>query len=131
MTGCVLGLAFVIPLRKQMIDFDRLAYPGGIAVATILKSPGAGVRKAVLLLSGAVFSGVVHVLVKQLLSEESWQAGDGPAAAVDAEHQLLSVRDDDWCRLLVGQGRFLVRSRRLLCATGCSRPFWLTSVPQR
>ncbi len=59
-TGCVLGLAFVIPLRKQMIDFDRLAYPGGIAVATILKSPGAGVRKSVLLLVGALLSGVVH-----------------------------------------------------------------------
>jgi uncharacterized oligopeptide transporter (OPT) family protein len=44
-TGCILGLAFVIPLRKQMIDFDRLAYPGGIAVATILKSPGRESRK--------------------------------------------------------------------------------------
>ncbi len=42
----MMGLAFIIPLRKQMIDFDRLAYPGGIAVATILKSPGAGIRKA-------------------------------------------------------------------------------------
>lgn len=26
-TGGVLGLAFIIPLRKQMIDFNRLAYP--------------------------------------------------------------------------------------------------------
>ncbi len=60
-TGCVFGLAFVIPLRKQMIDFDRLAYPGGIAVATILKSPGAGVRKAVLLLGGASFSAIAHL----------------------------------------------------------------------
>ena len=50
----VLGLAFVIPLRKQMIDFNRLAYPGGIAVATILKSPGAGVRKAIILLAAAL-----------------------------------------------------------------------------
>ena len=38
-TGGILGLAFIIPLRKQMIDFDRLAYPGGIAMATILKAP--------------------------------------------------------------------------------------------
>ena len=66
-TGCVLGLAFVIPLRKQMIDFDRLAYPGGIAVATILKSPGAGVRKAKLLLLGAAISGISHFLVIGLL----------------------------------------------------------------
>jgi putative OPT family oligopeptide transporter len=59
-TGGVLGIAFIIPLRKQMIDFERLAYPGGIAVATILKSPGAGVRKALLLLGGAAVSGIVH-----------------------------------------------------------------------
>ncbi len=76
-TGCVLGLAFVIPLRKQMIDFDRLAYPGGIAVATILKSPGAGVRKAVLLLGGALFSGIAHMLVLAYMGEDhDWHAGD-------------------------------------------------------
>ena len=75
-TGCVLGLAFVIPLRKQMIDFDRLAYPGGIAVATILKSPGAGVRKAVLLLGGASFSAFAHMAVLGFLGEDAdWHAG--------------------------------------------------------
>ena len=75
-TGCVLGLAFVIPLRKQMIDFDRLAYPGGIAVATILKSPGAGVRKAMLLLGGALLSGIAHLLVLTYLGDDAdWHAG--------------------------------------------------------
>ena len=57
--GAFVGLAFVIPLRKQMIDFQRLPYPSGIAVATILKSPGAGLRKAMLLLSAGLFSGVI------------------------------------------------------------------------
>ena len=28
--GGILGIAFIIPLRKQMIDFNRLAYPGGM-----------------------------------------------------------------------------------------------------
>ncbi|TWU37603.1 OPT oligopeptide transporter protein [Novipirellula aureliae] len=75
-TGSILGLAFVIPLRKQMIDFDRLAYPGGIAVATILKSPGAGVRKATLLLGGALISGVSHILVLNYFGEDgNWDAG--------------------------------------------------------
>ena len=75
-TGSVLGLAFVIPLRKQMIDFDRLAYPGGIAVATILKSPGAGVRKAMLLLVGTLISGVAHLLVLGFMGEDhDWHAG--------------------------------------------------------
>jgi putative OPT family oligopeptide transporter len=73
-TGCILGLAFVIPLRKQMIDFDRLAYPGGIAVATILKSPGAGIKKAVLLLVGALISAVVHLIVLTQLPSEDWEA---------------------------------------------------------
>jgi putative OPT family oligopeptide transporter len=58
--GAFLGIAFIIPLRKQMIDFERLTYPGGVAVATILKSPGAGMRKAVLLIGAALLAAVVH-----------------------------------------------------------------------
>jgi putative OPT family oligopeptide transporter len=61
--GGVLGIAFIIPLRKQMIDFERLTFPGGVAVATILKSPGAGMRKALYLLGGIAVSAVVHALV--------------------------------------------------------------------
>ncbi len=75
-TGCILGLAFVIPLRKQMIDFDRLAFPGGIAVATILKSPGAGMKKAMLLVFGAIVSGMIHLLVLITMGDEhDWLAG--------------------------------------------------------
>jgi putative OPT family oligopeptide transporter len=59
--GAFLGIAFIIPLRKHMIDFERLTYPGGVAVATILKSPGAGVRKAVILVAAALTSAAVHV----------------------------------------------------------------------
>ncbi len=58
--GAFLGIAFIIPLRKHMIDYERLTYPGGVAVATILKSPGAGVRKAIVLLAAALVSAVVH-----------------------------------------------------------------------
>ena len=61
--GGIMGVAFVIPLRKQMIDFERLAYPGGIAVATILKSPGAGIHKAKLMIGGLLFSGLIHLVV--------------------------------------------------------------------
>jgi putative OPT family oligopeptide transporter len=62
--GGVLGIAFIIPLRKQMIDFERLTYPGGVAVATILKSPGAGIRKAFLLLGGMAVSATSYFLLK-------------------------------------------------------------------
>ncbi|MEO0973520.1 MAG: OPT/YSL family transporter [Pseudomonadota bacterium] len=62
--GAFLGIAFIIPLRKQMIDFERLTYPGGVAVATILKSPGAGVRKAQLLIGAALVSGLVYFVAQ-------------------------------------------------------------------
>lgn len=60
--GAFLGIAFIIPLRKQMIDFERLTYPGGVAVASILKSPGAGIEKAKLLIGAMVFSAVMHIV---------------------------------------------------------------------
>jgi len=79
--GGILGIAFIIPLRKQMIDFERLTYPGGVAVATILKSPGAGVHKAILLLSGMAISGFVYFLsqymsqIRGLSGFEYWDLG--------------------------------------------------------
>jgi putative OPT family oligopeptide transporter len=72
--GGVLGIAFIIPLRKQMIDFDRLAYPGGIATAAVLKAPGAGVRKAKLLIGAAFVAAVVH-LVSLITGFEDWNLG--------------------------------------------------------
>jgi putative OPT family oligopeptide transporter len=60
--GSFLGVAFIIPLRKQMIDFERLTFPGGVAVATVLKSPGAGVHKAILLLIGIGLSATVSLI---------------------------------------------------------------------
>ena len=73
--GGVMGIAFIIPLRKQMIDFNRLAYPGGIAVATILKSPGAGVHKAMLLIGGALISALAH-LASQISGIENLALGN-------------------------------------------------------
>ena len=72
--GGILGIAFIIPLRKQMIDYERLTYPGGVAVATILKSPGAGVKKAMMLIGGALLSGLVHFL-SQYIGFENWNLG--------------------------------------------------------
>jgi putative OPT family oligopeptide transporter len=47
--GAFLGNLFIIPLRKQMIDLERLRFPAGIAVAEVLRTPGAGQKKALLL----------------------------------------------------------------------------------
>lgn len=73
--GGILGIAFIIPLRKQMIDYERLTYPGGVAVATILKSPGAGVHKAVFLMCGILLSGAVH-FISQSTGFENWHLGN-------------------------------------------------------
>jgi len=72
--GAFLGIAFIIPLRKHMIDFERLTYPGGVAVATILKSPGAGVKKAIVLLIAAFVSAFVHFLTIQT-GFDNWNIG--------------------------------------------------------
>jgi putative OPT family oligopeptide transporter len=72
--GAFLGIAFIIPLRKHMIDFERLTYPGGVAVATILKSPGAGVRKALILLGAAAVSASVHFVTIQT-GISDWDVG--------------------------------------------------------
>ncbi|MDH4107247.1 MAG: OPT/YSL family transporter [Gammaproteobacteria bacterium] len=62
--GAFMGIAFIVPLRRHMIDYERLTFPGGVAVATILKSPGAGIHKAVLLLGAAAVSAAVHLVSK-------------------------------------------------------------------
>ena len=72
--GAFLGIAFIIPLRKHMIDYERLTYPGGVAVATILKSPGAGVRKAIILVAAALISALVHVITLRT-GVSNWNLG--------------------------------------------------------
>jgi putative OPT family oligopeptide transporter len=62
--GSILGVAFIIPIRKQMLDLERLRFPSGTAVATILKSPGAGVEKAILLGIGFALSAIFAILIK-------------------------------------------------------------------
>ena len=50
--GAILGVVLIIPLRKQMIDLDRLRFPSGVAVATIIRTGSTGMQKLKLLLCG-------------------------------------------------------------------------------
>ena len=54
--GSILGVVLIIPLRKQMIELDRLQFPSGVAVATILKTGSIGMDKFRLLLIGVMIA---------------------------------------------------------------------------
>ncbi|MDA0589893.1 MAG: OPT/YSL family transporter [Planctomycetota bacterium] len=54
--GAILGVAVIIPLRKQMIEMDRLRFPSGVATATIIQAGSSGGEKAKLLAWGIAFS---------------------------------------------------------------------------
>ena len=60
LAGTFLGIVVIIPLRKQMIELERLKFPSGIAVASLLKSPGAGAQQAKLLGLGFVIAAIAH-----------------------------------------------------------------------
>jgi putative OPT family oligopeptide transporter len=73
--GSFLGIAFIIPLRKQMIEFERLTFPSGIAVASLLRSPGAGARQAKLLAIGFGVAATFHALSSAGLFPEELDIG--------------------------------------------------------
>ena len=59
--GGFLGTAFIIPLRKQMLDIERLRFPSAVGVASILRSPGAGPAKALVLVAGIVLGALIYL----------------------------------------------------------------------
>jgi putative OPT family oligopeptide transporter len=61
--GSILGVVLIIPLRKQMIDLDRLRFPSGVAVATIIRSGSTGVEKAKLLGIGFAIAAVWKLIM--------------------------------------------------------------------
>ncbi len=73
--GSFMGIVVIIPLRKQMIEFERLRFPSGIAVASLLKSPGAGARQAKLLAAGFVIATSYTLLSQNHLAPEALDIG--------------------------------------------------------
>jgi putative OPT family oligopeptide transporter len=61
--GSLIGVVIIIPLRKQMIDLDRLRFPTGIAVTTIIRSGASGLGKAKILTAGFVIAMVWKILI--------------------------------------------------------------------
>ena len=54
--GAILGVVVIIPLRKQMIEMDRLRFPSGVATSTIIRAGSSGADKAKLLILGCLVS---------------------------------------------------------------------------
>jgi len=63
--GAILGVVLIIPLRKQMIDLDRLRFPSGVAVATIIRSGSTGLEKAKLLGIGFLIAAVWKLIMAE------------------------------------------------------------------
>ncbi len=71
--GAVLGVVVIIPLRKQMIELDRLRFPSGVATATIIRAGSSGMDKARLLAIGiAVSAAWKLVMVSEILDTPQW-----------------------------------------------------------
>jgi len=72
--GALLGTIFITPLRKQMIDLERLPFPDGIATAVFLKTSSTGFGKAKLLLIGFLLGAIYKLLLvsKVLESLFAW-----------------------------------------------------------
>jgi putative OPT family oligopeptide transporter len=64
--GSLMGIVLIIPLRKQMIEFERLKFPSGVAVGSLLRSPGEGRTQGLLLLAGSAVGMVLTLLVNAL-----------------------------------------------------------------
>ena len=73
--GSLMGIVLIIPLRKQMIEFERLRFPSGTAVATLLRSPGEGLAQGILLLVGALLALGLTVLVNMAFIPEEIDIG--------------------------------------------------------
>ena len=97
--GALLGVAFIIPTRKQMTDFDRLRFPTGTAVATVLRSPGEGVRKSQVLVGGILASMVIFFFTQSPLG--LWPTYESLGIpGVSADHVDVAL----WIRAIPGLG---------------------------
>lgn len=73
--GSLMGIVLIIPLRKQMVEFERLRFPSGTAVGTLLRSPGEGMQQAALLGVGFVVAAALAIGVNLEFLPEDLELG--------------------------------------------------------
>jgi uncharacterized oligopeptide transporter (OPT) family protein len=88
--GAILGVVVIIPLRKQMIEMDRLRFPTGVAVTTIIRAGATGVEKAKLLAIGfAIAAAWKLVMLSPLLEPPTTgPLTDAEIIAIEAEQEV-------------------------------------------
>ncbi|MEM1328969.1 MAG: OPT/YSL family transporter [Planctomycetota bacterium] len=116
--GAVLGGAFIVPLRKQMIDIERLRFPSATAVGAILKSPGAGSAKAIVLVVG-ILVGVLIAMPAQLPGISTNAAVDDLDTLVESGRisradKLLTEQIDGWVEAGAAPESVMTHGRLLL-----------------
>lgn len=72
--GALLGVLFIVPSRKQMIELERLVFPSGVATATILKATGSGPTRFRWLMTGIGISIVFALLTSLQTMFPTWAA---------------------------------------------------------
>jgi uncharacterized oligopeptide transporter (OPT) family protein len=87
------GVLMAVPMRRQMIDVDRLAFPSGIAGAETIKSmhehAGEAIAKARSLIAGAVVAAMFEVFnsvgkIGNWVNPLTWAEKWSPTAALGA-----------------------------------------------
>ncbi len=100
-----LGVFLAVPMKRQMINREKLAFPSGTAAATTLKSlysKGAeAVRKAYVLIGGLVAGLVVGI----------FNTGEGTLGMLDKLFRKTRLHLPD---LIPGTGYFTVNNRQLI-----------------
>jgi uncharacterized oligopeptide transporter (OPT) family protein len=123
MAGALLGCVFIVPLRKQMLDVERLRFPSATAVAAILKSPGAGAAKSIVLVIGAFIGVLVYLpaALPAIKSPAQLSQLDSLVARerIAPQTAALTREIDDWIQaaaapaILAERGRFVDQMRPL------------------
>lgn len=61
--GAILGVVLLIPLRKQLIEIERLRFPSGVAVAALMRTGATNLDQAKLLGIGFLLSALWKMLM--------------------------------------------------------------------
>lgn len=92
-----LGVVMAIPMKRNMINQERLKFPSGTASAVMLQSFYSKGAEALVKARALLWSGLLGVLVP-LLKDLEWKAVRDPSGAITGREALLPAQSNifDW-----------------------------------